>query len=106
METTLKEIQKAIKGIVVMSDELDIMSSNLYSNIVPKMWTEVGFLSLKPLSGWIKDLLERVDFLKLWIDGGTPSIFWLSGFFFPQAFITGTLQNFARKYKIAIDILS
>lgn len=55
---------------------------------------------------WIIDLSDRIKFLQDWIDKGTPHVFWFSGFFFPQAFITGTLQNFARKKVEAIDKIS
>eukprot|EP00921_Rhytidocystis_pertsovi_P005887 GHVQ01010065.1.p1 GENE.GHVQ01010065.1~~GHVQ01010065.1.p1 ORF type:complete len:574 (+),score=68.39 GHVQ01010065.1:316-2037(+) len=106
IRTSLAEIKKAIKGLVVMSDELETMSNSIYDNQVPQMWASRGFLSLKPLSSWIKELNERIVFFKLWIDTGTPSNFWISGLFFPQAFLTGTLQNYARRHFVAIDRVS
>lgn len=104
MISSLKNAKKALKGLIVMSEELEKMCNSLFDQQVPKIWADVGFLSMKPLGSWTQDLIDRVQFLQKWIDGGTPNVFWISGFFFPQAFITGTLQNYARKYLSLIHI--
>eukprot|EP00658_Telonema_sp_P-2_P029050 TRINITY_DN22154_c0_g1_i1.p1 TRINITY_DN22154_c0_g1~~TRINITY_DN22154_c0_g1_i1.p1 ORF type:complete len:392 (-),score=95.58 TRINITY_DN22154_c0_g1_i1:197-1372(-) len=106
MQTSSKSIRKALVGQMVMTDELDQMAHAMFNQIVPTNWEKVAYPSLKPLSSWVNDLLERLEFLNDWIENGTPKAYWISGFFFPQAFLTGTLQNYARKYQYPIDRIS
>ncbi|KAM6325251.1 LOW QUALITY PROTEIN: dynein axonemal heavy chain 1 [Podargus strigoides] len=103
---TLKDLLKALKGLVVMSSQLELMASSLYNNAVPEMWNAKAYPSLKPLASWVNDLVQRIEFLQKWISHGIPPVFWISGFFFPQAFLTGTLQNFARQSIISIDTIT
>lgn len=35
---TLKDLLKALKGLVVMSSQLELMANSLYNNAVPAMW--------------------------------------------------------------------
>uniref|UniRef100_W5KGP5 Dynein, axonemal, heavy chain 1 n=1 Tax=Astyanax mexicanus TaxID=7994 RepID=W5KGP5_ASTMX len=102
---SLSDLVKALKGLVVMSSELELMANSLFINAVPEMWKTKAYPSLKLLGSWVSDLLQRIRFLNDWISGGIPSVFWISGFFFPQAFLTGTLQNFARHAMLQIFIL-
>ena len=102
--SSLKELQKAIKGIVVMTGELEQMYTDFLNNKVPGLWEKVAYPSLKPLGGWI-DYHRRIDFMRTWLTKGNPKSYWLSGFFFPQGFMTGVLQEHARKYQQPIDAL-
>jgi dynein heavy chain len=106
MHFSLKELQRALKGLVVLSAELEAMGNACFDQRVPASWTASAYPSLKPLSPWFKDLILRLTFLTNWIDQGIPPVFWISGFFFPQGFLTAILQNYARKYRYPIDTVS
>lgn len=106
MRNTLHLVQQGLKGLVVMSAELEAMGASLYDQKVPAVWEAKAYPSLKPLGAWVKDLLGRLTFISNWIAHGIPAVFWISGFFFPQGFMTGTIQNHARRYKLPIDSLS
>jgi len=106
IKRTLYELQRAIKGIVVMSGPLEAMYNCFLFQRVPDEWEKAGYPCLKPLLSWTEDFFQRISFMSDWLYKGPRPSYWLSGFFFPQGFMTAIKQTFSREYQIAVDILT
>ncbi len=105
VRSSLQELRKAVRGLVVMSASLEQVAAALLSGKVPELWLSRSFPSLKPLGPYVREVLERCEFFSAWLQNGPPVVFWLSGFFFTQAFLTGAKQNYARKHRVPIDLI-
>lgn len=96
MRVSLRNLELGIKGIVVISPELEVMMTSLNQNIVPLMWSG-SYFSLKNLGNWFTDLSDRYKFFETWATKGLPYVQWISAYTYPTGFTTALLQKFARK---------
>ncbi|KAL2653371.1 hypothetical protein R1flu_021499 [Riccia fluitans] len=103
IRSSLVVVQKTLKGLVVMSSEIEKLATSVFLGRMPGMWAPHSYPTMKPLLSYAADLYERLAMLQDWMNNGAPPKFWISGFFFTHAFLTGVLQNYARKYHIPVD---
>jgi dynein heavy chain, axonemal len=59
IETSLVNVQKALKGLVVMNSSLQLVFEQLLTGKLPTLWSSVSYPSLKPVDGYIADLVQR-----------------------------------------------
>ena len=105
VRNSLTGLRMGIKGLVVMSAELDVVFKCLLGGAVPPVWLKT-YPSMKPLGPWMRDLIERIGQLNEWGNGQYPKVYWMGGFTYPTGFLTAVLQTAARKTQIGIDQLT
>lgn len=105
IKSSLHDTRRAILGQLAMIPELEKIHKEMSLGKLPAAWAQKSYPSLKPLGSYINDFLSRLAFLQRWLDEGEPVVYWLSGFYFTQSFLTGVLQNHSRKNGLQIDHL-
>lgn len=102
---SLVDVQRAIQGQISMIPELERVYRAMSIGRVPQAWLSKSYPSLKPLGSYVNDFVQRLQFFQRWIDDGEPKVYWMSGFYFTQSFLTGVMQNHSRNFKMRIDDL-
>uniref|UniRef100_A0A8C9K0H7 Dynein axonemal heavy chain 14 n=1 Tax=Panthera tigris altaica TaxID=74533 RepID=A0A8C9K0H7_PANTA len=63
---SLKGLQLAIKGKTILTQELEEAYESFLNRRVPTLWQKHAYKSCKPLSSWVNDLIQRVNFFNTW----------------------------------------
>uniref|UniRef100_A0A7S0MCH4 Dynein heavy chain C-terminal domain-containing protein n=1 Tax=Cryptomonas curvata TaxID=233186 RepID=A0A7S0MCH4_9CRYP len=70
---------------------------DVLNDVVPREWVDRSYPSLKSLSLWVLDLVQRVQQLQAWTqDFSLLRVTWLPGLFAPRAFLAAIMQSAAR----------
>ncbi len=68
MKKSLTDVQNGLKGIMVMTADLEEIFVSIYEGKVPSSWSTT-FSSSKPLASWTRDLLQRIEYFSDWSKG-------------------------------------
>ncbi|EPQ07949.1 Dynein heavy chain 14, axonemal [Myotis brandtii] len=63
---SLKDLQLAIKGKIVLTPELEEIYNSFLKARVPALWQKHAYKSCKPLASWVNNLIQRLNFFNTW----------------------------------------
>ncbi|XP_056424627.1 dynein axonemal heavy chain 8 isoform X2 [Hyla sarda] len=97
VRSDLSDLKLAIDGTIIMNETFRDVLDDMYDARIPRVWSKVSWTS-SSLGLWFSELLERSCQLTSWIYEGRPNVFWMTGFFNPQGFLTAVIQEAVRAH--------
>ncbi|KAM5238846.1 dynein axonemal heavy chain 14 [Ctenodactylus gundi] len=71
---SLKDLQLAINGEGTLTQDLEEMYNSFLNTRVPVLWQKHAYRSGRPLSSWVRDLVQRLNFINTWAKMATGAI--------------------------------
>jgi dynein heavy chain len=103
MVGNLKDLKRALKGEIGMSQMLDDLGTALFNGQLPGLWAKVAPATQKPLGSWVEHFLRRYKQYADWTTKGDPAVFWLSGLHIPESLLSALVQASCRRRGWALD---
>lgn len=103
MILSLADLQKALKGIIGFSAQLDDLANALFNGFVPDSWKTKAPQTKKGLVSWVDQFHRRYKQYKDWDEIEEPKVMWLSGLQTPASYLTALVQATCRAKGWALD---
>eukprot|EP00930_Biecheleria_cincta_P100463 TRINITY_DN920_c0_g1_i2.p1 TRINITY_DN920_c0_g1~~TRINITY_DN920_c0_g1_i2.p1 ORF type:complete len:4610 (-),score=1017.36 TRINITY_DN920_c0_g1_i2:106-13935(-) len=107
MRSSMLELELGISGALNVTENMELLATNLQANKVNPSWEGLACPSLKGLAAWFADILLRYEQINEWANAAKllKSI-WISGIFKPQSFLTSNMQVAARTNSLPLDYMT
>merc|ERR1719487_1613323 len=103
MVNNLKDLKRALKGEIGMSQQLDELGTSLFNAQLPALWAKLAPQTQKPLGSWVEHYLHRYKQYSDWTIKGDPTVFWLNGLHIPESLLSALVQASCRRRGWALD---
>jgi len=104
---SMLELELGISGALNVTDKMEALAGDLQSNKVNALWAEKAYASLKALSAWFIDFVQRWEQVTEWTAAlKLLKSIWLSGLFNSMSFLTSNMQVAARGNNLPLDYMT
>eukprot|EP00920_Eleutheroschizon_duboscqi_P007067 GHVT01016341.1.p1 GENE.GHVT01016341.1~~GHVT01016341.1.p1 ORF type:complete len:1297 (+),score=210.58 GHVT01016341.1:217-3891(+) len=103
VHSTLSLLLAALEGRAFMTSGHWLLLRSIMKDELPLAWRRQSSAAPVNLAGWMKQLEERVEYLRGVVGYPLPGAMWIGALMAPQAFILAVVQNHSRVHSVALD---